>query len=129
MQRNRPIRKIFGAMKKSILTCETQLFVNNNPSFHEYLKKCQRFNHNHNITAENAEHVAYNDEHEPTPFDVWAHVTCVLWLPETYFQDKLTYTIVRGLDNIDIKKFECICFICQSASHIIIIIIINNKFI
>lgn len=52
---------------------------------------------------------------EPLSQMVWTHLTCVLWLPETYFMDRLTYSNIKGLENIDSKKFESICGICNKA--------------
>jgi len=108
-------QEIGGAMKKSVLTCESQLFINLNPSFHEFLKKCQK------TSMKSKPLNLFDENQEPTPFEVWTHVTCVLWLPETYFVDKLTYSNVRGLENIDTKKFDAFCVICQSASNYIYI--------
>lgn len=101
-------QEIGGAMKKSILTCETTTFTYINPSFNEFLKKCQKFNENNNPPR--------FEEENPLPFDIWAHVTCVLWMPETYFQDKINYATIRGIENIDNKKFESFCHVCQMSS-------------
>lgn len=68
------------------------------------------------------------EETDPTPFEVWVHITCALWLPETYFQDKLTYFMVRGLENIDTKKFSMFCQICQTESIILLNSYLNQYF-
>ena len=105
-------QEIGGAMKKSVLNCETQLFANLNPFYHEYLRKCQK----NNFLQLKSDMINLDENHEVTSFDVWVHLTCVLWLPETYFQDKQTYSNVRGLENIDPKKFDAFCVICQTSS-------------
>ena len=105
-------QEIGGAMKKSVLNCETQLFANLNPFYHDYLRKCQK-NHSLQLKTDMAN---LEENQEVTSIDVWVHLTCVLWLPETYFQDKQTYSNVRGLENIDPKKFDAFCVICQSSS-------------
>lgn len=111
-------QQIGGAMKRTSLTCETTFFANINPSFHDFLRKCQK---NRNIKSEGKNGMIFNDNN-PTPFDVWAHLTCVLWLPETYFQDKMSYTIIKGIENIDQKKYETLCNVCQVASKLKIIL-------
>lgn len=54
---------------------------------------------------------------EPKITNVWAHVTCTLWIPETYFLDKVNYTKIKGIENIDSKKFSAVCCVCNTASN------------
>lgn len=40
-------------------------------------------------------------KNEPKPFFVWCHVSCALWTPECFFDDKNYYSNIKGLENID----------------------------
>lgn len=39
------------------------------------------------------------------PYLIWAHITCIIWIPEVYFEDRNSYNIIKGLDSIDKKRF------------------------
>lgn len=52
---------------------------------------------------------------EPEPHFVWVHVTCALWTPECYFDDKNYYSNVKGIENIDKQRYKLECSICKTS--------------
>jgi len=43
-------------------------------------------------------------------------ISCALWLPELFFKDEKKYQGINRLENIDKKRFNLICSICQTKS-------------
>ncbi|KAL4442844.1 hypothetical protein ABPG74_010733 [Tetrahymena malaccensis] len=52
-------------------------------------------------------------KNEPKPYFVWCHITCTLWTPECFFDDKNYYTNIKGIENIDKQRFKLECSICK----------------
>ena len=44
----------------------------------------------------------------------WAHLTCALWLPETYVQDPFEMEPICGLDMIDKRRKKLSCEYCRT---------------
>lgn len=53
---------------------------------------------------------------EPHPHFVWCHITCALWTPECFFDDKNYYSNVKGMESIDKNRFKIECSICKEKS-------------
>lgn len=129
-----------GALKKSQLTSETNLFLKLNPNYHQILsqskmKKPEKKRGNNKYDDlyydfQQIKKIDYAPENiiEPKITNVWAHVTCTLWIPETYFLDKINYNKVKGIENIDPKKFSSICCICNSSSKVLFNLLITVLF-
>ena len=49
--------------------------------------------------------VKQENKEEPKPYLIWVHIACVIWTPEVYFEDRNSYSIIKGLDTIDKKRF------------------------
>ena len=50
---------------------------------------------------------------EPSHKYIWAHMSCVHWIPEITFGNKETKYPIENLDKIDKKRFKMICSICM----------------
>ncbi|EGR28743.1 PHD-finger family protein, putative [Ichthyophthirius multifiliis] len=50
---------------------------------------------------------------EPKPNYVWCHISCTLWTPECYFDDRNYYNFVKGIENIDKSRFKLLCKVCK----------------
>ncbi|CAD8142523.1 unnamed protein product [Paramecium octaurelia] len=48
---------------------------------------------------------------EPQPQKVWIHLSCFYWSPECFLDEK--QDILRGVDNINAKRFALNCSICN----------------
>ncbi|CAD8046423.1 unnamed protein product [Paramecium sonneborni] len=48
---------------------------------------------------------------EPQPQKVWIHLSCFYWSPECFLDEK--QDILRGVDNINAKRFSLNCTICN----------------
>ncbi|CAD8127054.1 unnamed protein product [Paramecium sonneborni] len=48
---------------------------------------------------------------EPQPQKVWIHLSCFYWSPECFLDEK--QDILRGVDNINAKRFALNCTICN----------------
>ena len=54
--------------------------------------------------------------------NIWLHMSCSLFIPELYFKDDKKYTGINRLDQIDKKRFNLICIVCNTKSNIYIYI-------
>jgi len=55
-------------------------------------------------------------KNEPKPYVMWCHVSCALWTPECFFDDKNFYSNVKGIENIDKQRFKLECSVCHQKS-------------
>jgi PHD-like zinc-binding domain len=53
---------------------------------------------------------------EPLPKMIWIHISCGLWTPEIYLEEKKTGIVIKGVENIDPKRYAQICSICKTKS-------------
>lgn len=54
-------------------------------------------------------------EEPPDCHYVWIHYTCAIWVPEVYFEERNGLINIKGLENVDKKRFKIMCEICQSS--------------
>ncbi|KAL4493484.1 hypothetical protein ABPG72_007492 [Tetrahymena utriculariae] len=52
-------------------------------------------------------------KYEPKSKHIWIHLTCALWIQECYFEERSSLNMIRGLENIDKKRFLLTCLICK----------------
>jgi hypothetical protein len=51
-------------------------------------------------------------EKEDSKEDVWAHIACAMWTPETFFWHPVDKDYIGGVDQIDPKRYKLPCAIC-----------------
>ncbi|KAJ8635768.1 hypothetical protein MRB53_010035 [Persea americana] len=49
---------------------------------------------------------------KPTTNGQWAHLTCAMWIPETYLQDIKRMEPIDGIDRIHKDRWKLLCSIC-----------------
>jgi len=54
---------------------------------------------------------------EPKPPYIWAHISCVLFIPELYFGDDIYASNILGLENVNKDRFKYECSICLKRSR------------
>jgi len=66
---------------------------------------------------------------EPKPNYIWIHISCVQFIPELHFGDKIQMTNIlgkffrkqiyylKGLENIDKSRFGMECDVCKDKSN------------
>ncbi|EGR27007.1 PHD-finger family protein, putative [Ichthyophthirius multifiliis] len=47
---------------------------------------------------------------------VWCHISCILYVPECFFENKYFVNNIKGLDKIDQLRFELECAICKQKN-------------
>lgn len=47
------------------------------------------------------------------------HITCVLFTPETFFDENMDTPSIKGIENIEKDKFTLQCQICKTSSKIL----------
>ncbi|EAS03088.2 PHD zinc finger protein (macronuclear) [Tetrahymena thermophila SB210] len=52
-------------------------------------------------------------KYEPKSKNIWIHLTCALWIQECYFEERSSLNMIRGIENIDKKRFLLTCLICK----------------
>ena len=53
---------------------------------------------------------------EPHITKIWIHLSCGLWTPEVFLEEKKSAINIRGVENIDKKRFNLTCCICKAKS-------------
>lgn len=48
---------------------------------------------------------------------IWIHLSCGLWTPEVFLDDKKNTITIKGVENIDKKRFNLMCSICKGKSN------------
>lgn len=43
---------------------------------------------------------------QPICYYVWTHYVCAIWVPECYFEEKNGAINIKGIENIDKKRFK-----------------------
>jgi bromodomain and PHD finger-containing protein 1 len=59
-------------------------------------------------------------KNEPRPEYLWVHMTCVMFIPELYFGDKLNMNEVEGFNCLAKDRFKIECIVCQKKNGAII---------
>jgi len=54
---------------------------------------------------------------EPKPPYIWAHISCVLFIPELYFGDDIYASNILGLENVNKDRFKYECSICLKRKN------------
>lgn len=57
---------------------------------------------------------------------VWIHLSCGLWTPEVFLEEKKNVINIKGVENIDKKRFNLSCSICKTKS--IFFLVQKNRF-
>ena len=52
---------------------------------------------------------------EPMCSYVWIHYTCSIWVPECYFEERAGLINIKGVENVDKKRFKLVCEVCQTS--------------
>lgn len=49
---------------------------------------------------------------------IWIHLSCGLWTPEIFLEEKKSVISIKGVENIDKKRFALTCCICKIKSFL-----------